>query len=400
MVNLCLIFAVIIALIWLKKPLFIAIGGGLVVALICYRVPIGDAAVIMARGAVSKETVTVVLSFYLITFLQRMLEKRNRLKQAQEALDDIFHDRRVNASLAPAVIGLLPTAGALLISGAMVKDSCGEHMSDEEMTFTTSFFRHIPESFLPTYTSILLAITLSGVSTAAFVLAMIPMVIALFVLGYLFVLRKVPKETDEVRSVSRGTAVKNFGKSLWSIGLIVGIILLFDLPVYLAAPIGILANYVVDRFQFWEIKPIFVHAIEPAIIGNTILIMVFKNVLTYVGVIEQLPEVFSRLPLSPVVIFGLLFFFGTIVSGSQAIIALCLPMAMAAVPNAGLPLLVLLMCSSYAAMQLSPTHICLFIAVDFFGTQLGSLIRRTIPVMMCFGVIVSVYYVCLTYIVR
>lgn len=162
MFALCLVFAVIIVLIWLKKPLFIAIGGGLIVALICYRIPVADAVVIMVRGAVSKETLSVVLSFYLITFLQRMLERRNRLKQAQEALDDIFHDRRVNASLAPAVIGLLPTAGALLISGAMVKDSYGEYMSDEDLTFTTSFFRHIPESFLPTYTSILLAITLSN----------------------------------------------------------------------------------------------------------------------------------------------------------------------------------------------------------------------------------------------
>ena len=120
------------------------------------------------------ETISVALSFYLITFLQRMLEMRGRLGQAEEALDDIFHNRRVNASMAPAVIGLLPSAGALLISGAIVKNSCGDYMSDEDMTFTTSFFRHIPESFLPTYASILLAITLSGVSTAGLCFSCFP----------------------------------------------------------------------------------------------------------------------------------------------------------------------------------------------------------------------------------
>lgn len=395
MLNLSLVFFVIIVLIWMKKPLYIAIGGGLAAAILCFRVPPEDALRVIIEGAFSKETLSVVLGFYSITFLQRMLEKRNRLKQAQESLDDVFHNRRVNASLAPAVIGLLPSAGALLISGAMVKDSCGRYMSDEDMTFTTSFFRHIPECFLPTYSSILLALTLTGVSPSGFVLAMLPMVAVLFALGYFFMLRKIPKETDEVRGIKRGEALKLFGRSLWSIALIILIILLFDVPVYLAAPMGIAANFVIDRFSPKEILPIFGSAFEPVIIGNTILIMVFKNVLTYVGVIEQLPGVFSKLPLSPVVIFGLIFFVGTIVSGSQAIVALCLPMAMAAIPGAGLPLVILLMCTSYAAMQLSPTHICLFIAVEYFGTEMGALIKRTIPVIACFCVIMSAYYLLL-----
>lgn len=389
--KLCIIFSVIVILIWMRRPLFFAISGGLVTALVCYQIPLGDALGIIGKGIVAKETVTVALSFYLITFLQRMLEKRNRLKEAEESLNDIFHSRRVNASLAPAVIGLLPSAGALMISGAIVKNTCQEYMSDEDMTFTTSFFRHIPESFLPTYTSILLAITLSGVSTAGFVLAMLPMVVVLFWLGYLFMLRKLPKDMARGSESGKQEAWKKFGRSLWSIALIVAIILVFDLPVYLAAPIGIVADYVVDRFQVAEILPVFRQAFEPAIISNTILIMVFKNVLTYVGVIQQLPEVFSQLPFSPMVIFALIFFVGTVISGSQAIIALCMPMAMAAVPDGGLPFVVLLMCMSYAAMQVSPTHICLFIAVEYFGTQMGALIRRTVPVIVCFCGIVALY---------
>lgn len=391
MLKLCIVFAVIVILIWMRRPLFIAISGGLVAAIICYRIPIFDAAGIIGRGAVAAETISVALSFYLITFLQRMLEARGRLKQAEEALDDMFHNRRVNASMAPAVIGLLPSAGALLISGAIVKNSCGDYMSDEDMTFTTSFFRHIPESFLPTYASILLAITLSGVSTAGFVLFMLPMVAALFGLGYLFMLRKLPVEAKGERRVSRKEAWGKFGRSLWSIAFIVLLILVFDLPVYLAAPVGIVADFVVDRFSVKEILPVFKSAFEPAIIGNTILVMIFKNVLAYVGVIEELPVVFSRLPFSPVVIFALIFFVGTVISGSQAIIALCMPMAIAAVPGGGLPFVILLMCMTYAAMQMSPTHICLFIAVEYFGTQMGELIKRTLPVIACFCAIVSVY---------
>ena len=67
--KLCLVFAVIIAILWMKRPLFWAISGGLAAALILYGVHVSDALSIMGRALVSRDTVTVVLSFYFITFL-------------------------------------------------------------------------------------------------------------------------------------------------------------------------------------------------------------------------------------------------------------------------------------------------------------------------------------------
>lgn len=84
-------------------------------------------------------------------------------------------------------------------------------------------------------------------------------------------------------------------------------------------------------------------------------------------------------------VFALIFFFGTIISGSNAIIPLCMPMAMAAMPDAGVPLLVLLMSSAYAAMQVSPTHVCLFIAAECFKVDIGALVRRNIPMILVFS---------------
>ena len=94
---------------------------------------------------------------------------------------------------------------------------------------------------------------------------------------------------------------------------------------------------------------------------STLLIMVFKEVLAATGVIAALPGFFSSLPIPTFLVFAHIFFFGSIVSGSQAIIVLCMPMAMATLPlgPGGLPLFVLLMCMTYAAMQVSPVHVCL-----------------------------------------
>ena len=219
--KLCLVFLVIIAILWMKRPLFMAISGGLVAALVLYGIPVTDAVVIMGRSMASRDTITVVLSFYFITFLQRMLECRGRLKQAEESLNGLFNNRRINASAAPAVIGLLPSAGAMNLCAEIVKSSCEDYMSREDMTTVTSFFRHIPECFLPTYSSILIALAVSGIGAGEFVVAMVPLVAVLFLIGYVFYLRKLPKATGRAPKGGRIESVKMLVRSLWSILLIV-----------------------------------------------------------------------------------------------------------------------------------------------------------------------------------
>ena len=132
-------------------------------------------------------------------------------------------------------------------------------------------------------------------------------------------------------------------------------------------------------------------AFEPVIICNTVLIMMFKDIITFTGVIHELPVFFGGLPIPLPLVFALIFFFGTIISGSNAIIPLCLPMAIAAIPNGGVALLVLLMSVSYAAMQISPTHVCLFIAAECFKVNFGALVRRNIPMILTFTIVTVAY---------
>jgi len=140
-----------------------------------------------------------------------------------------------------------------------------------------------------------------------------------------------------------------------------------------------------------EILPFFRTAFESKQIVNTILIMIFKEFLTYTGIIGRMPGYFEKLPLPGVVVFGIIFFVTPIVSGSQATIALALPLAYAAIPDGGLPLLVFLMCLCYMAMQMSPTHVCLAVVIERFRVSFIDIVKKTIPVALSFVVICSVY---------
>lgn len=130
-------------------------------------------------------------------------------------------------------------------------------------------------------------------------------------------------------------------------------------------------------------------------LGNTLLVLVLKEFLVFTGVLSQLPEALAKLPLPAYLIFGLLFFLATVISGSAAAIAMGTPLAFAAIPG-GVPLMIYLICMSHAASQLSPTHICLVVASDYFHITLGELVRKTLPLSAAFCVLITIYYQVLT----
>ena len=391
LIKLFLVFFLIVATLKLKKPLYVSILTGIAGTSLLYDVGLIQTVQIMGISSVSPITITLILAFYSITFLQRMLEKREKLILAEKALCGIFNSRRVNAMIAPFIIGLLPSAGAVIIACPIVDNAGGEYISKEDKTFITSYYRHISEAFLPTYSSILLALQLSGVDMSAFVLLMLPMALILFILGYYMYVKKIPVETGLPNSTNKKDDVKNLVLSIWPILLAIIGILAIKIQVHVAVAIVIVLNFITGKFSWKEIQPMFFSAFEKKLIFNTIVIMMFKDVLTYTGVIDRLPENFAGLPVPPVIIFALVFLVGTIVAGTQAIIALGIPLAFAAIPGGGLPLMVLLMSMTYIAMQVSPTHICLAIVTEEFKTSYIELVKRTVPVMALFLLVLSGY---------
>ena len=390
-VKLIVIFTGIVFFIKLKKPLYISILVGAVISIILYRIPVITSFQLAFKSCASRDTISLVLAFYTITYVQRMMEKRGHLLLAEKSLDNIFNSRRINAMIAPFVIGLLPSAGAVLIAAPRVQNASGDYLTREEQTFVTSYYRHISEAFLPTYSSILLALDLSGVDMTKFVVGMLPMVAILFILGYVFYVRKIPKSTGISQSRDKKDDIINLIISLWPIAVTITIILTLKIPVYMAVIPVIIVSAILNKFSIDELIPMIKTAFETKLIVSTVMIMIFKELLTFTGVIGRLPEYFEKLPIHPTIIFSLIFVIGTLVAGSQAIIALALPLAFATIPNGGLALMILLMCMTYIAMQVSPTHICLAIVTEAFDVSFIELVKKTFPIFIIFTAITAVY---------
>ncbi|HPY37811.1 MAG TPA: DUF401 family protein, partial [Clostridia bacterium] len=149
-------------------------------------------------------------------------------------------------------------------------------------------------------------------------------------------------------------------------------------------------------FRLFELWALVRSAFEPKLLVNTFLVLVLKEFIDYTGVLQMLPKILSALPIPAFLVFALLFFIGGIISGTNGIIALGTPLAFSAIANGGMPLMVLLMCMCHAASQVSPTHICLVVASDYFHISLGDLIRKTLPIALAFSALMIGYYILLS----
>jgi integral membrane protein (TIGR00529 family) len=393
--KLLFVFLLMVVVLRITKLLYVAIGCAAVTAALLFKLGAANSFIIAGKAIISPICITTVLAFYFITFLQRMLEKRKKLVRAENSLNGIFNNRRINASLGPMLVGLLPAAAVVTIAGAMVDSAAEDSLDAEEKTFVATYYRHVAECFLPTYPGILIAAELAGVSLSPFLIGMLPVVLFIVVLGFIFYLRKIPKETGNPPSSNRPKDVLILFQSLWQLLIIVLLVIAFRLPVYLTVLMIVIPSIFIDRFKRDELKEMLFSAFEAKLIISTIVIMIFKDLIIASGVITVLPEIFSKLPLPSFLIYMLIIFLGSLISGQQAINVVVLPMAFAAGSGEGVPLFILLMTCGYAAMQLSPTHICLAIIADYFKTSMGSLIRKTLPIIFILLVCVSLYYLLL-----
>lgn len=386
-----LVFCTIIGILAFGRPLYQAVIGGLLVTAVLFQIPFSEGIHRILMPLTEWSSFSILLIFYCITFLQRVLEARSQIKLAQRDLDRIFNNRRVNASGAPLFIGLLPSAAAMILCSDIVKDATEGYLKPEEQASAASWFRHIPESSLPTYTTVLLMVSLSGVALTDFLVGMIIPFLTLALIGYVAYLRRLPKETGVEQNGSKKQACFDLIRHLWALILILVLIIGFGLDVLWAVLIAIIASVIIYRITRAELKKIVVSSFEKRILLNTYLVLVLKEFIAYTGVLNLLPDALAVLPLPPYLIFAVLFFVVAVISGSTAAIAMGTPLAFAVIPG-GMPLVVYLMCITHAASQVSPTHVCLMVASEYFNVSLGKMIRKTIPLSLAFCALMTVYY--------
>lgn len=374
-----------------KKPLYIAMLIGAISIVFLYQINIQDVASITFLSATNLTTISILLSFYVIVVLQKMMEHKDHTTMAYQALEKLFNSKRVNVMVTPFIIGLMPSAGIAKVVAPIVEKSSNGYLKNDEQAVVGSFYRHLSESFLPTYAHVLLAVQLAGISMSAFVFSMLPMVLVLFVLGFVFYVRKIPKGNGVLKCKCKYGEWLNLLHALWPLLLAIMIVLVFETQVYVGVIVSVLLSFLFNKFAIQDMFNILMKSFDYKVLLAIIIIMIFKDLLVYTDVITHLPEALSFLPIPFVVLMIIIIFMSSFMLGGQATVALFVPFTYSVVVDGGAALMVIIMSAMFMASQISPVHICLTVFVNYFNSTFSKLVKKMIPIVVSFLFISALY---------
>lgn len=395
LIKVLIIFVVILALLNKRLPLYLAMIVGSLLMIVMFRLPLATAGQTALHTLTGWDVWSVNLAMYVISVLVYELDLRHRFEDAQRAMNGLMRDPRLKTSLACMFIGLMQGPATVTICGGMVDTMAGDHLKNDEKAAVATYLRHISEAMVPTFTGVIVACSISGISISSFFVWMLPMALLTLLAIYLVYLRRVPRTVGETGR-SKKECVRLLLRSLWSLLLAIAVIIVFSLPTWAVVAVVAAVNALVEKFSAQEVRDAVVKGFGLKSLLGITMTYVFKDLLVLSGVIDVLPTYFEHLPIPVFLVLVILYAFGTLVAGSSAAAAAFIPLAYTMIPDGGAFLLALLMNVSFASSQLSPTHICTAIISDYFGVTFFATVKKLLPLFLLTVLIACGYYMLLT----
>ncbi|MBR5430449.1 MAG: DUF401 family protein [Firmicutes bacterium] len=383
LLKLLLIFILILIFLGLKKPLSAVMAGATVLLGLLFAMPVKQWLTAVGRSMISWDTLEVVFIIWAVMLLEGQMGENGYLDRMMKAVDDLFHSRRMSLLTMPMLIGFLPSAGGALFSAPLVETAAqGLGLSGERKAQINAYYRHIMEIFFPTYPAAIVICGIADVPMGRFTLLLFPMAVLAFLLGLVLV-RGVKDEKRPADGVSLGRRLLAFAVALWPFLLLLLLIIVFDMEVYLACLISLAAVMAVTRLHPRELPRLIRSKTKTKLLLMAYVVMIFKDVLLGSGAVDALPDIISRLPISPLLVFSLMtVFIGMITGITFSATAITMPLLMTALPGYGIAQVALIHLSAYVGCQLTPTHLCISISSEYFNANLQRVILGYLPLYL------------------
>ena len=380
LLKLLFIFILIIIFLGLKKPLSLVMAGATVLLGLLFAISPADWFRAVGSSMISWSTLEVVFIIWAVMLLEGLMGENGYLDRMMKAVDELFHSRKMSMLTMPMLIGFLPSAGGALFSAPLVETaSQGLDMSGERKAQINAYYRHIMEIFFPTYPAAIVICGIAKVPMGRFTLLLFPMAAFAFLLGLVLV-RDVKDESERGEKAPLGRRVLDFLISLWPFLLLLVFIIVFDMDVYLACLISLVAVMIVTRMPVKELPRLIKEKTKWKLLLMAYVVMIFKDVLLSSGAVEALPDIISKLPISPLLVFSLMtLFIGMITGITFSATAITMPLLMTALPSYGIAQVALIHLSAYIGCQLTPTHLCISISAEYFKANLQRVILGYAP---------------------
>lgn len=329
-----------------------------------------------------QRTWDLLLCLYFVMCLEVELRKSGSLHGMVVTLRNIFSSNKVTLAFMPAFLGLLPSMGGARFSAPIVQEASeGIAVDDEQKSAINLWFRHIFEFSNPLMPGVILACGIANVSIGDLIDQVGWVTILCFVLGWIFLIVPLkitdPEKatnTQHDRTIDWKSLILAFGPIVTSFLLIVA----FDVQAALAMGLVVVAFI---PLYFWfkrpiSVKSVFTESLDKKLFFNVVCILYFIQLLTVIGTLDEIVNVFNNSALPQAVIIACLsFIFGVMTGMGQGYIAIVMPIVALMAPG-NIVLVGIAMVYGMAGQMVTPTHLCILVTVEYFKSRLWKTIGK------------------------
>ena len=387
----------VLVLIAIRKKL--SLGNAFLLGALALGVLFGESprtiAISVAGSLLSPVTVSLTLTVGLILILSNSMEKAGQMQRLLTSFRGLVSNPRLNLTIFPALIGLLPMPGGAVFSAPMVKElGARSKLSGGQLSFVNYWFRHIWEYWWPLYPGVLLTVVLADINLLIFVCSMAPLTLAAIMLGQGPI--KVIKDSIPQGAQKGRPPIIPFLKELTPIliviipGLGTGLLISKLFPGFpMGKETGLIICLVVAIFWIWQKNKFTSRQIRDVLLDKHLLsmfymvaaIFIFKGILSDGQAVNAISKNLITLKIPLLIIIALLpFMVGLITGLAIAVVGSTFPILIPMIHSMGeaqhmLAYIMLAMVCGFAGVLLSPLHLCLVLSNEYFQTKLSSVYR-------------------------
>jgi len=363
---------------------------------------------LVLRTVTDTTTISLTTTILLIAILAHVLDKYKILDRMIIALEQMLGSTKNTLLVAPAIMGTLTVYGGALMSCPMV-GNLGDRLdiASDKKAAINLIFRHALYFVFPLSPNIILASQLGGFKVFDFIKLQFPIAVALYLFGYIFLLRGYKDNKSQM--LSKDKYLRAIGEFLlYSSPILVSLVgaVIFKLSFNISLLIGILISVIINQYdikrddsyntQEHPIKTIFKGIKYPMAI-TIVGIMLYKNTVNDID--EVL--VFLNTLLENGLTIELLIIIATGIiclplASMNPGIAILFPMILPLAPTYEMKLLyaMFIFTSAFVFYFISPLHLCQVLTLDYFKVKMKALYTQYLFVLpLTFAVMVVIYTV-------
>ncbi len=330
----------------------------------------------------------------LITMLGRLLKELGYLERLAQSCRHLYGGRRTAVAILPFLIGLMPMPGGALLSAPLVNDVLKDKKYTPEFrTVSNYWFRHLVEFFWPVYPGIILTEGITGLAMGKVALLQFPLSLFMLAVGAYFYSRRIDKEDG--KTVRVWHSLSGIVGSIWPIAGAIAIFAVFRIDLSLAVLTAMLLLIIFVRPHKNAIWSSAKSGLSYKLIFLMFGTLSFQTVLELSGAIRSIPALATTYHFPPELLIVFVCFTLGILTGMVAAyvgMGYTLLAGFMYQPTIMPGHILLGYLSGYIGMLLSPTHLCLILTNEYFGSNLSLVYRRiALPVILLglFGFLLS-----------